>query len=174
KHKRATVYENNVLVNQTIAKQNQALQNVFERIEITAVDSEDGKWQKIDHTRVDQGEGIGIADGDDGNSGRRKRIDGDEALQLKILANDNYSTATGAILGLDRVQSNGSNGGVVKVVAMRGDMVVDEKLFDVDTRKGEVRFSSDVAFDALRLMSGDEDTKFTFKYLDFQVLLDGE
>ena len=84
KHKKATVYENNVLVNQTIAKQNQALDNVFERIEITAIDSADGKWKKIDHTRVDQGEGIDIAEGDDGNSGRRKRLAGDEALLLKI------------------------------------------------------------------------------------------
>ncbi|WP_416350892.1 PKD domain-containing protein [Rivularia sp. UHCC 0363] len=174
KHRKATVYENNVLVNQIKAKQNQALDNVFERIEITAIDSEDGKWKKIDNTRVDQGEGIGIADGDDGNSGSRKRIDGDEALQLKILANDNYSTARGAILGLDRVQTNGSNGGVVKVVAMRGDTVVDEKLFNLDTRSGEINFNSDEDFDALRLMAGDESTKFTFKYLDFQVLLDGE
>ena len=69
--------------NQTIAKQNQFLDNVFERIEITAVDSEDVKWKKIDHTRVDQGEGIVIADGNDDNDRRRKRIDGDEALQLK-------------------------------------------------------------------------------------------
>ena len=65
---------------------------------------------------------------------------------------------------------NGKNGGVVKVVAMRRDTVVDEKLFDADTRKGEITFDSDVAFDSLQLMSGDENTKFTFKYLDFQVL----
>lgn len=123
--------------------------------------------------RVDAGEGIGIADGDDNNS-RRKRIDGDEALQLKILANDNYSTASGAILGLDRIQSNGSNGGVIKVLAMMGDIIVNEKLFDVDGRQGEITFNSDVAFDALRLMAGNEDTKFTFKYLDLMVLLDGE
>ncbi|MEM6399175.1 MAG: hypothetical protein AAF757_02925 [Cyanobacteria bacterium P01_D01_bin.116] len=40
---------------------------------------------------------------------------------------------------MNRVQSNGRNGEVVKVVAMMGDTVVDEKLFDVDTRKGEIR-----------------------------------
>ena len=174
KHLRINVYENNVLVNQTLAKQNQALQNVFQRIEITAIDSVDGKWNKIDHTRVDQGGGIGIADGDDGNSSYRKRIDGDEALELKILANDNYTTAQGAILGLDGVQSYGKNGGVVKVLAMKGDRVVSQQLFDVDGRQSEISFNSDVPFDALRLMAGDEHTSFTFKYLDFQVLLDGE
>ncbi|BAY87605.1 hypothetical protein NIES267_71290 (plasmid) [Calothrix parasitica NIES-267] len=40
-------------------------------------------------------------------------INVDEVLQLKILANNNCSTAREAILGFDRVQTNVSNGGVV-------------------------------------------------------------
>ncbi|MBE9050263.1 PKD domain-containing protein [Nostocales cyanobacterium LEGE 11386] len=171
-HLQIKVSENDVIVNQVKAMQNQPLADAFARIQVTAIDADDSQSTFVDHTRVDQREGIGIADGDDGNSGNNKRIDGDEILQLQIQPQANYSSANQATVGLDRVQSNDNNGGVVKVVAMMGDTVVGEQFYTIDSQQGEIIFHSDTPFDALRLMAGDEDTQFTFKYLDFQVLLD--
>jgi RHS repeat-associated protein len=167
------VFENGIEAEQFKVSPNQALpENAFERILVTAVESKDNR-EIADRTVVDFGEGLGITDGDDGSGPRRKRIDGDETLLFHINPTTGYNSASTAIIGVDRVSSissNGAAGGVIKVVAIRGQKMVAEQIYTLNSRSGELNFSNSEPFDTLLLTSGNEDTEFTWRSIDFSVL----
>ncbi|MGB3654038.1 MAG: FG-GAP-like repeat-containing protein [Rivularia sp. (in: cyanobacteria)] len=169
---RLNVFENEVLSKQVRGGQNQAIPDAFERIEVRAVDSDDGGTVKIDSTFIDTGEGIGIADGQDGNSSLKKKIDGDEILEFKIKPTQNYETANQALINVDRVSAidSNKNGGTVKVVAVREGNTVSEQTYTIANKNQKLSFTSDNAFDTLQLQAGDDNTKFSFRYIEFAVL----
>jgi RHS repeat-associated protein len=169
---RLNVFENEVISKQVRGGQNQAIPDAFERIEVRAVDSDDGGTVKIDSTFIDTGEGIGIADGQDGNSSLKKKIDGDEILEFKIKPTQSYETANQALINVDRVSAIDSkkNGGTVKVVAWREGNIVSEQTYTIANKNQKLSFTSDNAFDTLQLQAGDDNTKFSFRYIEFAVL----
>lgn len=170
---RLNVFENEVLTNQVRGRQNQSIPDAFERIEVSAVDSSDGSTVKVDSTFLDNGEGIGITDGQDGNSSLKKKIDGDEILQFKIKPTESYETANQALISVDRVSAIDSkkNGGKVKVVALREGNIVSEQTYTIANKNQKLSFASDNAFDTLQLQAGDNNTKFSFRYIDFGLVV---
>ena len=163
------LFEEGVLVEQVKGKQNQAVPNALERLDMTALDSADRRVLE-DRTFMDQGEGIGISDGDDGNSALNKRIDGDEVLKIAMNVTEDYNSATQAVVGVDRVDIISSSAGskAIKLTALKGDRVVGAKTYTVNTRKAQLEFSSNSLFDKLHLQAGNQDTKFTFRSVEFE------
>ena len=170
---RLGVFENEVETKQVRGRQNQPIPDAFERIKVSAVDSSDGGTVKVDRTFIDTGEGIGITDGQDGNkSSLKKKIDGDEILQFEIQPTQSYETANQALIRVDRVSAIDSkkNGGQVKVVALRGGNIVGEQTYTIANKNQKLSFVSDNAFDTLHLQAGDDNTKFSFRYIEFGLI----
>ena len=161
--------EEGELVEQVKGKQNQAVPNTLERLEITALDSADRRVWK-DRTFMDQGEGIGISDGDDGNSALNKRIDGDEVLKIAMNVTEDYNSATQAVVGVDRVDIISSSAGskAIKLTALKGDRVVGTQTYTVNNRQAQLEFSSNSLFDQLHLQAGNQNTKFTFRSVELE------
>ena len=169
---KSKIYEDGVEVEFISGSQNLPLSNDFERITITAIDSPDIPNSKTDVTFLDRGEGIGVTDGDDGNSSLKKRINGDEALVISINETANYNSATKAKVTVDRIQqiSNGSHGGQVKIVALQKGEIVGEELFTLTSRKQTLTFNNQIPFNDLYLMAGDNKTKLTFRNVEFDAV----
>jgi hypothetical protein len=123
----------------------------------------------IDRTWLDQGEGIGIADGDDGNSSSRKRIDGDEILGLAVTG---FQTRD-ALVNVDRIAS--SDGAQIRVAGFKGNTLVDEEIFDLGVVSSGViqtlTFNSTGFFDTLQISAADADTQFTFRSVELPTAL---
>ncbi|MGB6301566.1 MAG: PKD domain-containing protein, partial [Rivularia sp. (in: cyanobacteria)] len=166
------IEENGTVVEQVRGSQNQPVADAFERIKVTAIDSQDTSRQLVDRTFHDNGEGIGITDGEDGNTYRKKRIDRDEILQLEIEANDNYNSALSAVVKVDRIRSitNKTDGGTVKIVAYRNGVIVGGKTYTTSDKTQELYFLSNQAFDKLQLQAADDDTEFTFRSASFETV----
>lgn len=156
--------DGNVLA-QSTASQNDIVPNVG-RFRISAIDSLDtGKAANfVDRTFFDQGEGIGIADGDDGNSNSRKRIDGDEILGISF--EDTFTTD--ALIKVDRISS--IDGAAIQIQAFRAGVSVATEIFTLGsgTLSGAntLTFGSATAFDSLQISAADADTQFTFRSVD--------
>ena len=157
------------LVEEYNRRQNQTIISNMERLTVTAIDSDDNK---VDQTYLDRGEGLGIRDGDDGNSSLKKRIDRDEVLSIALNSNTEFATATSAVVSLDRIQqiNGGSHGGTIKLVALSENSIVKEEVFTLTNIKDKITFNSEVIFDELRIMAGDNDTKFTFRSVNFTTI----
>jgi predicted extracellular nuclease len=123
----------------------------------------------IDRTWLDQGEGIGIADGDDGNSSSRKGIDGDEILGLAVTG---FQTRD-ALVNVDRIAS--SDGAQIRVAGFKGNTLVDEEIFDLGVVSSGViqtlTFNSTGFFDTLQISAADADTQFTFRSVELPTAL---
>ncbi|MEL7405900.1 MAG: PKD domain-containing protein [Cyanobacteria bacterium J06558_2] len=163
------IFENGYLVEQYSGRQNQPLTDSMSRLSLEVIDSNDGSQTKVDRTFLDRGEGIGVTDGEDGNSSRKKRIDRDEVLEISINPTINYNSATSAEVTVDQVKaiSGSSQGGVVKLAAYwQGDLVVEES-FNIATTKDKITLDSAAPFDKLAVMAGDNNTQFTFRIAQF-------
>ncbi|WP_342596956.1 peroxidase family protein [Cyanobacterium aponinum UTEX 3222] len=161
------VFEDGVLVEQSRGGQNQSLPEL-ERIKVLAIDSDDNNRILADKTFLDRGEGIGIKDGDDGNSSLKKRIDGDEKLLVQFQETSLYQDAQQAFIEVNKVKSisSGVNGGKIKIEAVKEGEIVDSIIYELDSLKSQLNFQSTQPFDSLYLSAGDNDTKFTFRLLD--------
>ncbi len=153
------------VIAQATARQNGIVPNVGP-FKISAVNSLDsGKNANfVDRTFFDRGEGIGIADGDDGNSSKKKRIDGDEILGLDF----ENTLATDALIKVDRISS--TDGAAIQVEAFRAGISVATEVFTLGsgnlTGENTLNFGSTSAFDSLQISAADTDTQFTFRRLD--------
>jgi hypothetical protein len=155
-------FQDGILLNEQRASQNGIAPDAGP-FQIYAIDSADSgrKADFVDRTWTDQGEGIGIADGDDGNGSDRKRIDGDEALGIKF---GKFYSKT-ADLVLDRITS--TDGAQVRVRAFRGGVEVDSQVIAISgSGRQSVSFSSNALFDEIQISAGDADTKFTFRSIN--------
>ena len=182
-------FREGVLVEQQTGTQNLAAPNVG-RFRIFAVDSADTGRRSdfVDRTWLDRGEGIGIADGNDGSIGDRKRIAGDEILGIQV----GGFQAKSAILMLNRVSA--MNTAQFRIKAFRAGMEVDSQVITTSGDPNQsIHFNSHNAFDEVQISAADDDTEFTFrsislpeatpktlsfqqraKQTDYQVLQDGE
>jgi hypothetical protein len=155
-------FQDGVLVDQQMASQNGIAPDAGS-FKIFAVDSADTGRNAgfVDRTWVDQGEGIGIADGGDGTT--NARIDGDEALGISF---GNYKTKTANIL-LDRMTS--TDGAQVRVRAFKDGVEVDSQVIAIsgDGRQ-PLNFSSLFSFDEIQISAADDDTKFTFRSVNLK------
>lgn len=167
---RLQILEAGVLVEEAVGKQNQPLPEL-ERIKIKAEDSLDRRLPPVDKTYLDRGEGIGIKDGDDGNSSLKKRIEKDEAIEITIEPTENYNSSQTAEVKVSQVKSiaTGSEGGSIKISAYQRETLVGELTQTVTTKNAEISFTSLLPFDQLKLSAGDEDTKFTFRSVSLEV-----
>jgi hypothetical protein len=160
----AQTFQDGVLIEQQKASQNGVAPDAG-RFKIFAIDSADSGKNAgfVDRTWVDQGEGIGIADGGDGNTNARKRIDGDEALGVSF---GGFQAKTAEIL-LDRVSS--ADGAQVRVRAFRDGVEVDSLVMTLsgDGRQ-PVNFSSLFSFDEIQISAADADTQFTFRSINLK------
>jgi hypothetical protein len=153
-------FQDGILVDQQQSSQNGIAPDAG-LFKIFAVDSADRNAGFVDRTWVDQGEGIGIADGDDGTSNTRKRIDGDEALGINF---NGYYTKTAAIV-LERVTS--TDGAQVRVRAFKNGVEVDSQLISVSgSGRQSLDFSSLYSFDEVQISAGDSDTRFAFRSIN--------
>jgi hypothetical protein len=154
--------EDGVVIAQATASQNNPIPSVGP-FTITATDSSDRR-SFVDTTWFDQGEGIGIVDGDDATIAAKKRIEGDEILGINI---GNY-LAKDALINVDRIAS--VDGASVKVEAFRGGVSVDSEIFTLGSGvlSGDRTFDFDSAslFDTLKISAADSDTRFTFRGID--------
>ncbi|MGH2413758.1 MAG: Ig-like domain-containing protein, partial [Microcystaceae cyanobacterium] len=168
------VLENGVLVETVKGKQSQPIPDAFQRLTISAIDSPDIKVL-VDKTCLDRSEGIGVTDGDDGNSGLKKRIDGDEALEITIEPTQLYNSATMATVGIDKVASISSEikGGKIKLTALKGGTVVGEMSYTITKKNAQLTFTSDTPFDSLRISAGNGNTQFTFRSVEFKAVKSG-
>jgi len=160
------VLQDGNVVAQAAAAQNGIVPDVGP-FKISAIDSADtGRNANfVDRTFFDSGEGISIADGDDGNSFlNRKRIDGDEILGLSF---ENTFT-TDALIKVDRISS--TDGAAIRVEAFRAGTSVASEVFTLGsgTLSGAntLTFGSSTAFDSLQISAADADTMFTFRSVD--------
>ncbi|ELR98052.1 SGNH/GDSL hydrolase family protein [Gloeocapsa sp. PCC 73106] len=133
---------------------------------IFAVDSQDsGSNNFVDKTWFDQGEGIGIKDGDDGNSSKQKRIDGDEILGISV---EGYYLDS---VQLDLFKINSNDGATIRLEAINGNNLVDSKVFTLGS--GQIQnpnslvFNSSGSFDTLHISAADVDTNMFFKKAEF-------
>ncbi len=157
-------FQDGVLIDQLQASQNGAAPSAG-LFKIFAVDSADTGRNAgfVDRTWVDQGEGIGIADGDDGNSSTRKRVDGDEALGINF---NGYYSKTAAIV-LERVAS--ADGAQVRVKAFKNGVEVDSQVIGVSgTGRQSINFSSLASFDEVQISAADADTQFAFRSINLK------
>lgn len=112
----------------------------------------------VDRTFLDQGEGIGIVDGDDANtnSNMRKRVEGDELLGVAITG---YEAAL-AIIDVGGVQS--ADGANVRLTAYLGSVPVKDQFFFLGSAStSSLSFTTGTGFDTLHITPGDADTSFT-------------
>ena len=153
-------------------RQNRPISDDLERITISAFDSPDRYSGKVDTTFLDNGEGIGITDGQDGNSYLKKRIDGDEILTISINETDKYNSAIGAVITLDKIDSiyHHHDRNSIKVIAFLDGEIVWEDVFTVMNRKEQITITPDTRFDTLGIMAGDDNTKFTFREVEFDAV----
>ncbi len=121
-------------------------------IAITALDSSDsGKHaDKNDRTWWDQGEGLGIADGNDGNSIARKGIDGDEMMEISL----NGYLATSASLDLAKFFNLDSGAEIHIAFVLNGKIVDADSVFassigSLGSHTPEVSFTSSSFFDSI-------------------------
>ncbi len=151
-------------------RQNQAAPSVAP-FTLFALDSADTGRNAtfVDRTWLDQGEGIGIVDGDDGNSTTRKRIDGDEILGIQMTG----FYAKDALINIDRVTSQ--DGAEIRVKALKGDAVVATEIFSLvgvaDKQIQTLDFNSNTFFDTLQISAADRDTLFTFRSVELPTAL---
>jgi hypothetical protein len=118
----------------------------------------------VDRTFLDQGEGIGITDGDDAatNSNMRKRIEGDEVLGFAITG---YEAAL-AVFDVGNVQS--ADGANIRLTAYSNGAFVKDQIFSLGSATtASLSLAAGSAFDLLHLSPGDADTSFTFLGADF-------
>lgn len=118
----------------------------------------------VDRTFLDQGEGIGIIDGEDAsnNSGLRKRIDGDEVLGIAITG---YEAAL-AVFDVGNVSS--PDGASIRLRAYTGSTLVkDQTFFLGSSREASLSFPTYTNFNSIYLSPGDSNTSFTFLGADF-------
>ena len=160
------IFEDGYLVEEYSGGQNQPLTGDTSRLTINAVDSSDNS-NFVDSILLDRGEGIGIRDGNDYNSSKKKRIDGDEILEVTINPTINYNSATRAIVTVDKIKSGNSNGGVVKLTAYWQGELVAEESFDITSEKETITLDSNIAFDKLAVSAGDNNMSFTFRVAQF-------
>lgn len=159
------VFQDGKLIGEERGKQNREAPSVAP-FALFAIDSADSGRNAafVDRTWLDQGEGIGIADGDDGNSDSRKRIDGDEVLGIAVTG----FKAKNAIVNLDRITY--TDGAKVRIEAFNGASLVDYQEFNLGKvpERGirAVSFSSSDYFDTLHIKAADSDTKFTFRTVE--------
>ena len=106
---------------------------------------------------------------DDDDCSLKKRIDGDEILILTLNPTTYYSRATQVLVTVDKVKSIKRNrsGGTIKLIASSQDNEVANMVFNLTKSQGQLIFSSDLPFDRLAIMAGDEDTQFTFRVAQF-------
>lgn len=161
-------FQDGIQLGEVEGQQNRAVSNVGP-FKISAVNSLEANVKRsdfVDRTFLDQGEGIGIVDGDDSTPTTRKRIDGDEALQI-TLTNDHEANSVS--IDLDRITSE--DGATITVVFLDGDRLVDTQQIDlgiVPTRQIQtLDLDSDFFFDTVQISAGDEDTAFTFRSIAF-------
>lgn len=168
--------ENGNLIERVSGQQNGVVPGAGS-FEIFAIDSADSgnRSNFVDRTFFDRGEGIGITDGEDGNNSRKKRIDGDEKLVIKV---DEFTAKT-ALVELARIQSSG--GALIRVEAFDGNSLVDSEVFNLGilppggtlppSGTVSLNFLSDAAFDTLHISAAGNNTQFTFRSLE---LLDAQ
>ena len=157
-------FQDGELLGQASGKQNGVAPNVAP-FSIFAVDSKDTgkKTAFIDRTWMDQGEGIGIVDGDDGNSSLKKRIDGDEILGIEVTG----YLAKDALISVERLKS--IDGASIKVATFNGDQLVTEQTFTFGSGSlgaQTLDFNGSGFFDTLQLSAADADTQFTFRSIE--------
>ena len=219
---KSKVLEDGVEVEKIKGKQNRSVSDDLESITITAFDSPDGykskSKSKVDVTFLDKGDGIGIKDGQDGNSKLKKRIDGDEMLTISINDTDKYNSAINAVITLDQIDSIDDDKydrddddddkydrdddddykydrddddddkygykkhhygkhhddrdelNSIKVFAFFNGEIVWEGLFNVTNGKEQISLATDTPFDSLGIMAGDDNTKFTFRGVEFDAV----
>lgn len=166
KSTRIQALQDGEVFDQANARQNSAIPNVGP-FRLSAVDSLDSgrKASFVDRTFFDRSVGIGIADGDDGNSFfKRKRIDGDEILGINL----ENTLATDALINLGRVDS--IDGAAIKIEAFRAGISVANEIFTLGSGSlknvEELTFNSDRPFDTLQLSAADTDTQFSLRGID--------
>ncbi|MBK1656919.1 hypothetical protein [Paracraurococcus ruber] len=154
---------------------------------VNSCDAGTGRWATYtDRFFVDQGEGIGVRDGQDEarNSADRKRLDSDERMFVGLGAQDDLIRE--GKLVLDRVAS--LDGSTAKVTLHAYDtnaegeqVIVASKTFDLGLVNGRVVLDFTAAdfgwkvFDGIQIQAGDNDTRFTFRSVDFDSdALDGD
>ena len=160
-------FQDGVLIEQENARQNGAAPDVG-RFRIFAVDSNDTgrKANYVDRTWVDQGEGIGIRDGDDWSIRKKKLIDGDETLGVKVGGFQSRK----ADIRLERLMS--TDGAQIQVKAFKEGVEVDTQIISVaDNGRQTLNFSSLFSFDEVQISAADSDTKFAFRSIN---LIDAE
>ena len=159
--------QDGVLIEKEKARQNGAAPDVG-RFQIFAVDSADTgrKANFVDRTWVDQGEGIGIRDGNDWSIGDKKRIDGDETLGIKVGGFQSKK----ADIKLERLIS--TDGAQIRVKAFKEGVEVDSQIIEVSGNgRQTLNFSSLFSFDEIQISAADSDTKFAFRSIN---LIDAE
>ncbi|PSN10937.1 hypothetical protein C7293_26215 [filamentous cyanobacterium CCT1] len=120
-----------------------------------------------DRTFVDRGEAIGIADGDDRNSSKRKRIDGDEILGLTF---DSLGAAR-AFIDVEKISS--LDGATIEVKVLNNGSLVTSELFNLGTRNSTATlslFPTSSLFDEVRISAADSDTQFTFRGITVEAM----
>ncbi|NJL82754.1 MAG: hypothetical protein HC890_07010 [Chloroflexaceae bacterium] len=154
------------IIERTNGRQNQPAPG-SDLFEIFAVDSSDllaprRRQSFRDRTFFDQGEGIGITDGEDSTPATAKRIEKDEILGIAV---ENFAADRG-ILTVDRLASD--NGASILVEAFAENELVDSQVFNLGqvASPQTLNFISDGLFDTLQISAADQDTSFTFRGLE--------
>lgn len=161
-------FQDGELIGEERGKQNGVAPSV-DPFTLFAINSADSgrRANFVDRTWLDQGEGIGIADGDDGNSSARKRIDGDELLGIRVTGFE----AKDALVNVDRItfDDDTSISAMIQVQALRNGAVIDSEVFNLGavSRRNiqTLNFSSEGFFDTL-YVSAVGDTQFTFRSVE--------
>lgn len=162
------VFIDGELVGRENGSQNGVVPSV-EPFTIFAVDSQDSDSNGndfVDRTWFNRREGIGIIDGDDGNSSNNKKIEGDEILGISV--EDYYLNSA----QVDLFKINSDDGATIKLEALiDGNNLVDSQVFTLGS--GSIRkpdslvFNSSDPFDTLHISAADVDTSFFFKKSEF-------
>ena len=160
------VLQDGNVVAQATAKQNGTIPDLSP-FTIRALDSPDAGRSAdfVDRTFFDRSVGIGIADGDDGNSFfKRKRIDGDEILGISL----EDTLAADALIKVGSVSS--TDGAEIRVEAFRGSASIGSEVFTLGsgtlTGTNTLNFVSTSFFDSLQISAADADTQFAFRSVD--------
>lgn len=166
KRRKFQVVEDGNSIDQVKVRQNAEIPSL-DRFTVSAVDSLDSgrKANFVDRTFFDRSVGVGIADGDDGNSFfKRKRIDGDEILGISF----EDTLTTDALINVGRVDS--VDGAAIKVEAFREGVSVAAEVFTLGSGSlsnvDALAFGSTHYFDSLQLSAADADTQFSFRRVD--------
>ncbi|MBW4641593.1 MAG: hypothetical protein KME23_00945 [Goleter apudmare HA4340-LM2] len=161
-------FEDGTLTDSKKGRQNGVVPDVG-AFKLFALDSPDSGRRShfSDRTWLDRRQGIGIQDGDDGNTRARKLIDGDETLGISITG----FAGLDALVKVDRITSD--NGAEILVKAFNGYTPVHSKVFNLGSVPTDeiqtLNFRSPGFFDTLYISSADTDTMFTFREVELPV-----